>query len=524
MRSLPVSNRVAATLLVCAVLLAYGNSLGNGFVWDDSVLVVGKSSFYGDLANVPAALTSPDGALVEDASSYYRPVAALDYFVDEHLFGGVPLAYHLESVLLHLVVTLLFWRLVARTFHSPDLGLISALLFAVHPVGTEAVNFVSARNNLLCAGFMLASLKLLEDGDLRGRRAALALGSYALALLSKEPAVVLPAFVAFWWWPRVVRGARAATLVSFLAVTGAYLLLRFALLGTVATDAEFRGIGLPLAALFEDVRLLFLPVSLDAHHFVAPVPPDSLRAILAIVFALVLVAASFLAPAPLRWGSAWLLLGLAPVANVVPFHSAPVAERYLYIPALGSALIVGAGLEWLLAHRRVVGLAVGVVMLAWMLGQTISRNRVWESDETLALSMLEAQSRNPTARVLLGSAYREQGMYDEAVEQYRKALELQPRNVRAYTNLGNVYLESRSFDDAVEAFEAALHLDPGNVLVRFLAGVAADAAGDRSKAVAHYEGFILEARRSGGPRYGNQKRRARVRLAALRDLDPGDAQ
>jgi tetratricopeptide (TPR) repeat protein len=515
-----VSDRIAATLLVLCVGLAYANSLDNGFVWDDAVLIAGRSAFYGDARNIPAALVSPDGASASPVS-YYRPVAALDYFVDQHLFGGVPFAYHLESVLLHLLVTLLFWRLVASSFRSPGLALIAALLFAVHPVNSEAVNFLSARNNLLCAGFLLAALNLLQAERLRGPRAVLALASYALALLCKEPAIVLPVFVLFWWWPDLTRGARAVTLAGLFGVAGAYLLSRLAVLGTVATGAEFGGLGLVSAALYEDLRLLFLPLELNALHVVSPAALVSTpTAVTALALVALLAAALFAAP-PLRWGSAWILLGLAPVANLVPFPSAPVAERYLYIPALGSALVVGYGLYWLSTRFRAVGIAAGAVLVGLMFSQTALRNRAWQSDETLAQSMLAANPRNATARVLLGSAYREGGRYGEALDQFRKALDVQPANARVYANMGNVYLETGEFENALEAYETALRLDPGRALTHFYSGVAAEASGDTTRAAAHYEGFLAATKGLEEPAYRPLRRRARQRLHVLRRQAPG---
>ena len=93
-----MSSRLAIVLLVGTALLAYANSVGGGWVWDDYPLIVQKRAFYGDPANIPSALISPDRALPESGTSYYRPLAALNYFADRAVFGVEPAGYQLESV------------------------------------------------------------------------------------------------------------------------------------------------------------------------------------------------------------------------------------------------------------------------------------------------------------------------------------------------------------------------------------------------------------------------------------------
>lgn len=518
-----MSSRLAIVLLVGTALLAYANSVGGGWVWDDYPLIVQKRAFYGDPANIPSALISPDRALPESGTSYYRPLAALNYFADRAVFGVEPAGYHLESVVLHIAITVLFWHLLAGLFRDPQLALVAALVFAVHPVNAEAVNFISARNNLLCAVFMLASLDLLQRGRVGAVRIALAHGAFALALLAKEPAIVLPAFLVCTWRSDAFRGWRAVTVAGFGVISASYLVLRFFLLGHITAGQEFgsAGLGLPLAALYEDFRLLFFPLELNALYRLRAVPLLSPRAAIVILVLLALGFAAWRGPRPLRWASAWTLLSLAPVANIIPIPSAPVAERYLYIPAMGAALIAACGLRALSRVSRGAGFAVGALLLALLLTQTVLRNGVWRDGETLARSMIASDPWNTTPHVLLGIEHRRAGRYDDALEAYGRALELDPDNAWVYANRGNVFLEQRDTERAMQSFEMALRLDPRKKAMIFHIGMAAEAGGKTAVASDHYARFIEAASAIPGSHHHFLIGEARARLAALRGAEQG---
>ena len=145
----------AAALIVAATLLVYANALGNAFLWDDHFLVVGNTAIK-HWANVATIFVHP---LFPDAigSRYYRPLQTLTYLLDYQLWGLRPWGFHLTNMLLHAGTAVLLYRLGLVVLRDARAALAGALLFAVHPIHTEAVTYVSGRSDPLAAFLMLAA-------------------------------------------------------------------------------------------------------------------------------------------------------------------------------------------------------------------------------------------------------------------------------------------------------------------------------------------------------------------------------
>ena len=161
-------------VLLLAVALVYGNSLFSGFVWDDESIVVNRGEFFADSSNITTILSSEDSTHVYGKTNpYYRPLNTLSYMLDYHLWGHQPFGYHLENLLLHALAVVLLFLLVDSVFDDRFLAFTTSILFALYPVNSEAVNFVSARNNILCTGLVFASLLTLWKSRKSGRQWAL---------------------------------------------------------------------------------------------------------------------------------------------------------------------------------------------------------------------------------------------------------------------------------------------------------------------------------------------------------------
>ena len=186
-------------------LFVYLNALNNPFVYDDQDTVVANPSL-GDLSNIRFILTH----------SPFRPVTNASYAIDAAIWGLTPIGFHLTNVLLHGAVVLLLYiflrtacgdaraRMGDATGPQPMddwLGFGGAVLFAVHPLMSEAVGYISGRSELLCGMFFISTLLLaraaLERGGARWLAAAV---TALLALLSKEVALALPVVLLAYDW------------------------------------------------------------------------------------------------------------------------------------------------------------------------------------------------------------------------------------------------------------------------------------------------------------------------------------
>ena len=356
------ATRRAVVLLLLAGGLTYANAFWGVFQFDDERVIL-QDPRLESLAR-----------FVGHLPQMIRPVTKLTFFADRWCFGASPAGYHLLNLLLHLANGLLVFALLRSVRLGqglqprPTLAFWTALVFLVHPIGSEAVTYVSGRPTLLAAFFGLAALCLATGAATRqaarpdseaghGRRhrttTVLLAGSLAMALLSKETAVVFPALLLLWHVifgrtapERGSRVARAhhvaawATLASFLFV--ATLHARYAFLF---------GYALGLRGWVENLLSQAYAVTYAATLIVAPAPwrlnfdhdlplvtsvwqwPAPLCLVsIAAVFALAIVLAR---RAPVfSFGLLWFFVCLAPTNSILPRYDL-LSERNLYLPSIG---------------------------------------------------------------------------------------------------------------------------------------------------------------------------------------------
>jgi Flp pilus assembly protein TadD len=498
-----------STLAAILAGLVYLNALGNPFVYDDVLTV---------LYNV--SLRDPAGVRAFILQNVFRPVTNLSYLLDHAVWGFHPAGYHVTSVLLHMAnVALLFWlawRAVedgqardprgAAGRRPAVVAVAAATTFAVHPLMTEAVGYVSGRSEVLASTFFLGGLLALRAGLVRRRWPWLALGLVlgAIGAGAKEVAVMLP-FV-FLAWDRLLlpaspeaRRRRLLRLhLPLVAVVSVLALVRAATFLWIETPPPPTPLWQYVASQFGVVwRYLFLLVAPVSQSIVHPVRPvGSLVDGPALVAAATLLGLGALAfrarrAEPLATlGFAWLLLLLAP-SSLIPLHEL-MAEHRVYLASAGFFLAGGAGCGRLwarLAPRPAPGrpLAVGVLalMLVVLSGLTLARNAVWADPVRL---WREATLNAPeawTAHFGLGNALFQRGRCAEAIPAYRAAGRL-TRRPYVLTNLGTCLVAERRPDEAERAFQAALDLDPRYAPAHHNLGLLALNQGDRERAHRHF--------------------------------------
>lgn len=183
------------TLITVLPALAYLNSLGNTFVYDDYVTIT-NNHFIREWRYLPAFFNQK--YFVISGELTYRPIVTLSYFLEYALWQLRPWGYHLTNIIIHTLNVYLVYCMAYRLFYNRQSAFISSIIFSIHPIFTEAVNAVSYREDLLSATFLLtAFLLFLKSNRSAGRRDfiicyAFSLCAYLFALLSKEMAITLP--------------------------------------------------------------------------------------------------------------------------------------------------------------------------------------------------------------------------------------------------------------------------------------------------------------------------------------------
>ena len=468
---------VAATLAVAA----YANSLPNGFAADDKEQLLQNPVVAGH--QIAAAFGSGVWAFRGAHTNYYRPLQFLVYILLHAVFGFQPLAFHLLFVLWHAGNTVLVYRLGLRLLDRPRAALAAALLFAVHPIHTEVVDWIASLPDLMLTTIVILGVWWFanQGASPRSRQIAGHCVIYFCALLTKETGVMLlPLYLAFERlylrrpFAECIRNIKLYA--AMLATLALYLATRSTALGGLApgqqgfhqlTPWEFVLSVTVTAAQY--IGRLIVPGDLNFFHIFHPTVAIDPSFLIALVVVVAIAVATFLPPTPaaVAFGVAWIALTLLPALNLTGVGQNVFAERYLYLPSVGFVWI--AGLAWVcIAERQQhAALAAGIAVLCLFAWQTFARNRVWRDDYSLFQKTVAQSPESGIMHNNLAGVYVDRNEFDLALEEERKAVKYEPRSEPFHKNLGLLLLPKNP-RDAVREFEEAQRLQPSDTSLREL--------------------------------------------------------
>jgi Flp pilus assembly protein TadD len=494
-------------LVVClAAALVYLNSLPNGFALDDLPLVRDNNRIE-SLGELPRLLVSPYWPNDGGASGLYRPVTMATFAINRSLAGGEPVWFHTVNLLLHALASLLAWYAACAAGLRRGGALLAAMLFALHPLHTEAVANITGRAELLAAVWVLAAW-LCHRRAGAWWRAAAAL-CYLLALLSKENAVLAP--LLFLLDDRL-RGERApsrmgGTLFAYGAAFAAGVLLRLQALGGlrgaetaafIDNPPAFAGIAVRLAtAAWVQVKYAWLFVwparlSSDYSYDAIPVVQSALDprlwcGLLWIAALIGLFVIGCKRARPVAIGAAIWILFFLPGANLLFSAGTVMAERLSYLPILGGCFLAGELAGRTSKQPKKVLVAIAIVILSAMAVRTAWRNPVWRDNATLALHDVQVMPRSAKLQAGAGIALHARGERDAAESAYRQALEIYPDYAQIHYNLGELLLSRGQRDEAIEHLVRAAAIAPHNPRPHKTLAPLLEQAGRVEDALASYE-------------------------------------
>jgi len=444
------SQLIAMVCLVIVVFICYVNSLGNEFVFDDNYLVVRNPEI--ESLNLSLLWNS------------YRPMRNVSYALDLALWGKKAFGFHLTNIVLHAANVLLVFGLVRRFTKDLMVATLAALIFAVHPMQTDAVTYISGRRDLLFGFFYLLAMHAYLSYDrtrwsIRGAiYFTLFLVSWGLSLLSKEMALSLPILIFVWqysvawdrgtsWWRQSLTAGRLALArekwLWLLLFVGA---LAFAYRG-LARGGSTRATLSRLEYWGGSFYLNFLTVIrvhawyLKQLLFPTPIAQylgafDVSTTIFDWSFAVSLLVVGSAIGAGLLLLNRQRLMAFAilayfvlllPVSHIIPHHEL-LADHYLYLPMMAFGLLVALVVRRLTDVSDVVGkvgyliVAAAVIALAVT---TILHNRTWKNERTLWTANYKAVPNSPRAALNLGDTY-QNSEPEKAEVLFKRALLLNP--------------------------------------------------------------------------------------------------
>ena len=494
-------------IIAAVTLVVFYNTFQNEFVFDDESVVQNNTSIT-TLSNIPKYFTGEEG-FHKVIGKYYRPIVSSTYAIDYALYGLSPKGFHITNVIIHLIASLLLFKifslLFARSKYGNLISLIITLLFVVHPIHTEAVSWVSGRTDSIVTLFFFASFLYYikfsnwesRDSDNKPDKKSekrtdkkpdtthqanasnlliLSLVFYFIGLLSKEMIVTMPVIILLYDFvyrkkPLSYFKENLKTYLLFAGVTIFYFIIRYFALKDVPDRLNYmyfvgKDTGVVLFTMLKTIpvyfKLLFYPVNLLYHY--NGVIPDStsfdINVILSLLFVLGMIAGAALLykkQSGISFVLLFFLVSLAPVMNLVPTMNF-MAERFLYLTSFALSLFIGIILIKYLSEKNksAVLLLCGFILVVFSY-LTINRNADWKTND-----ILYSTADGVDGNVLLvnaGNIFANNKNYDEAAKRYKRAIEIRDNSLLAHHNLGLIHLIHNNLDSAEIQIKKGVSID-----------------------------------------------------------------
>jgi tetratricopeptide (TPR) repeat protein len=458
--------------------LIYTNTLGGEFIYDDlrqikrNTLIQDGSQFWRALTSDVWAFKGGDQA----SSNYWRPSFVLWMILNFRCFGLGTFGWHLTSILLHVGVVALAFALLRRLNVSRPVAAAIALIFAVHPVHSESVAWISGVPDLILAAAMLGSIwfVILLGERKTPLRWALAIGLYLVALGAKEVAILYPLMIVALFYPERDRGnkdvpwTRALSIAwPFAVVAAIYLLVRQSILGIIQrlpeAGASLGETILTLPAVFAFyLRQLIVPYWIGPSHPLRAVTTANIGIGNCLIPLVVMIAAGWWMlrmagrSKTARIGLALFLIPLLPAMNVAAFQPDQlVHDRYLYVPLLGFLMLTIPALSSLLQRAAGERISRGpllvfifaLVAAVPLAAQTVRYNGAWTSNLALWEWAVRSDPNSAFAYQQYGVQLHETKRLEEAVAAFNRSIEIHPMPTTSVSR-ATTLIDQNRFEEA----------------------------------------------------------------------------
>ncbi len=499
-----------ALLITAAVVLVYLNSFSGDFVFDDEAAIV-RNPHLSRIWPPRAALAAPPDSPLRD-----RPVVSFSFSLNRVLTGPSPGSFHAGNLLIHLASALLLFGILRRTFSSPRfperyrragdaLALAATLIWAVHPLQTQAVTYLTQRCESLMGFFFLGTLYAFIRSSASPRPRfwfVLSVISCGLGMGSKAVMVTAPPLVLFYdrvfvasGWRQLWRRRHWYYLGLFLTLTVQAALLLTTSYEDIKTHhpLEYGLSQFGVIAHYLRLALLPHPLCLDYHWLPARGAGEIWAGMLLILGLLVLIVFAWRKFPPLGFAGLWFFLILAPTSSVLPLEDLAFEHR-MYLPLAALAILgVAGGFELLRrlgprspGFRNFWGGFFVLLVVILLGGLTVMRNRDYHTAEGMWEKVLELRPHNPRAYNSLGNIVLKAGDPSRAERLYRRAIAVSPHYQAANYNLANLLAGKGETETAIAYYRRTLEINPAAVEVHNNLGIALYSIGKVEQARGHF--------------------------------------
>ncbi len=456
--------RVQLCLIILITWLAYSNILHNDFVMDDSTF----------LFRWPAASSFDINELIQGSlpgqhSGGYRPIRSIIFAGSYNLFGTNPVGYHIQSIFIHLLCTILVYLIVRQLTKKSLLAFMTSLLFGVHPIHTEAITWITASIDMIGMIFFLTAfyfyllyreLSEEEEGTLKHKKNKstiyylLSLTAATIAFFSYELTLTLPLILIFFdfcFWSshrrNILRSCKAY--IPYFLSVGSYFIIRFLILKipnrdiTYFAGSAYHTFLTVIKAVFRYIYVSVFPVHLSYNHMLPggiltmhrwelqtenilaqSIFDINILVPLLIIATFILAAVFYRQRYPLfSFFTGWFFISLLPVLHFIP-SQVILKERYAYVACLTICFLISSLIYRLYNlkyrnYQKQIKIAASLLFVCFLLFygyQTHERNKDWKNERTIMLKEFQNAPKSVFVNYRLGKVFISEGNYVKAVK------------------------------------------------------------------------------------------------------------
>jgi hypothetical protein len=482
--------RLIAMLSLIAVItcLSYLPSLNNGFTnWDDDQYVT-NNNLIRDYSS-----TGIEKIFTSFLAGNYHPLTVFSLATEFHFVQQTPFCYHFTNLVIHLVNCILVFFLIFKIGKNDKSAFLVALLFAIHPLHVESVAWISARKDVLYTLFFLSGLlyyiKYLDESK-KIKFYFLSLLFFILSCLSKGMAVTLPIILLLidFYRKRKINKKLIIEKILFFLVA-----LMFGIVATIAQKSGGAIKEMPEYTIFSRLFIacygilfylfkMVFPINLSCFYPYSSDTGNSLPLVYLVSPLIVSVLAGLVILSrkntrKILFGSAFFLISIIPVLQILPVGNAVVADRYFYVSSIGLFFLVGEGFAFLCKDAfarfniREITILCSIIVLSCFSYLTFERCQVWNNSISLLTDVIKKYPDVAMVDNNIGLTYVDQGNPEKGIQYFQRAAELAPNDADPYINMADTYLSLNQFDKAIVAYKEVINRQPNADIAYYNIGV-----------------------------------------------------
>lgn len=473
-----LTTKQAIVIIVSVGFIVYFNSLFNGFVWDDEEQIVNNSVIHslGNFSQIFSGATFNTGGTATLSGWFFRPLITLWFMLGYAIFNGNAFGFHFLQLVLHLTNAVLIYLLLdnltksRRSIMARGLNISAAIIFAIHPGISEAVNYISAVSELAYTTTTLGALYLAISKK-KINFTLIGILIFVGFLFKESALAAIPIFALFGIL--FAFNSKKKYLFTSLYLTLSYFTLRLLIVRTPIRHPEYSPISeaslierlltIP-AEIFDYLRLTFYPMRLAvSQHYVVKSAQDPrfiLGTITTILFLLSIVVLYRKTRSKiLLFGFSILALSFGIISNIFPLDMT-ITERWLYFPMIGIIFIIYEFIYNLPRTKFYTSmlLVIFLIYISFFSLRTITRNTNWKTGLALYSHDIDSTGDSFDLENNLGVELYRAGEKDKASIHFRRSIELQPKWHFAYNNLGAYYQGTGNYEEAEKYYLKTLEL------------------------------------------------------------------